>query len=39
VPESIQSFLLSKKAEMIEYSLAQQIRDYVKIEEAEGIGS
>jgi len=24
---------------MIEYSLAQQIRKYVKIEEAEGIGS
>jgi len=24
---------------MIEYSLAQQIREYVKIEEAEGIGS
>ena len=35
----ILGFQLSWKAEMIEYSLAQQIRDYVKIEEAEGIGS
>lgn len=37
--ELILGFQLSWKAEMIEYSLAQQIRDYVKIEEAEGIGS
>lgn len=37
--ELILGFQLSWKAEMIEYSLAQQIREYVKIEEAEGIGS
>jgi len=37
--ELVLGFQLSWKAEMIEYSLAQQIREYVKIEEAEGIGS
>ncbi|WP_018962901.1 ATP synthase F0 subunit B [Coprothermobacter platensis] len=37
--ELILGFKLSWKAEMVEYSLAQQIRDYITLEEAGTIGS
>jgi len=35
--ELVLGFQLSWKAEMIEYSLAQQIREYVKIEEQKAL--